>query len=89
MNEEIESLLLQLDNHSLVVTVIEVSHGATLVTVCLTNFIITFVIIEITELFYGIQKLVMLFVRTTSIGRANAGPIERDLSDPTQPRVGI
>ena len=56
MNEEIESLLLQLDNHSLVVTVIEVSHGATLVTVCLTNFIITFVIIEITELFYGIQS---------------------------------
>ena len=37
MNEEIESLLLQLDNHSLVVTVIEVSHGATLVTVCLNK----------------------------------------------------
>ena len=89
MNEEIESLLLQLDNHSLVVTVIEVSHGATLVTVCLNKLHYNFCNHRDNRVILWYTKLVMLFVRTTSVGRANAGPIERGLSDPTPPHVGI
>ena len=75
--------------HSLVVTVIEVSHGATLVTVCLNKLHYNFCNHRDNRVILWYTKLVMLFARTTSIGLANAGPIERDLSDPTQPRVGI